>query len=177
LNQIGPVEFETISTSVGLPEAVEEALQLEAAAWKGEQGTAIACASDVRAFYGEFAKRAVERGWLRLNFLRAGDKRVACDYSLAYGNQVFLLKVGYDPAFSAFAPSNLLLSMALKNAFADGLGRYDFLGEFAEWKRSWAKESIAHEWLFVFSKGLKGRLLHSIKFGVIPLFKRLTRRK
>jgi CelD/BcsL family acetyltransferase involved in cellulose biosynthesis len=176
LNQMGPVEIETISRSADLPDALEEVLQLEAAAWKGDEGTAIASTPDVRAFYSEFAKRAAARGWLRLNFVRVGGKRVACDYSISYRNQIFLLKVGYDPAFSAFAPSTLLLSKALEHAFADGLNRYDFLGEFAEWKRSWAKESISHDWLFVFAHGFKGRLLHSIKFGAIPLFKRLARR-
>ena len=81
---------------------------------------------------------------------------MACDYSLCYGKQIFFMKEGYDPAFSAYAPSQLLLSRALETAFADGLDRYDFLGDFAEWKRSWAKESTSHDWLYVFSRGAKG---------------------
>ena len=44
LNLIGPVVVETITAPAELPGALEEAFQLEAAAWKGTAGTAISCA-------------------------------------------------------------------------------------------------------------------------------------
>jgi hypothetical protein len=73
-------------------------------------GTAIACDPDITRFYVTYALRAADRGWLRLHFLRAGSARVAFDYSLSFANRIFLLKLGYDPAFAPFSPSNLLLS-------------------------------------------------------------------
>ncbi len=176
LNQTGPVALETISTADGLSEALEDAFRIEAAAWKGEAGTAIGCAEELRRFYRLFAERAAERGWLQLHFLRAGERRTAFDYSLCYGNRIFLLKLGYDPEFSPYSPSNLLLAQVLDRAFEQGLERYDFLGEFADWKRCWAKDGLRHRWLFIFSKGLKGRAAYSAKFHLAPWMKRLSGR-
>jgi CelD/BcsL family acetyltransferase involved in cellulose biosynthesis len=173
LNQIGSVEMETIASDEGLAGALDHAFQLEAAAWKGDEGTAISCRADLRRFYSLFAQRAAERGWLRLNFLRAGPARVAFDYSLCYKNEIYLLKLGYDPAFAAYSPSNLLVARVLESAFEGDPTRYDFLGEFGDWKRCWATESTPHRWLFVFSRSLKGRLLHRIKFHFIPFLKRV----
>jgi len=174
--RIGPVEMETVSSTPRLDEALGDGLRIEASAWKGTAGTAINCSPELSRFYSEFARQAAERGWLRLNFLRAGDQRIAFDYSLAYHNRIFLLKLGYRPEQSAYSPSQLLLSMALKSAFEDGMEKYDFLGEFVDWKRSWATDSTAQRWLFVTAPGVTGRLLHLAKFRLIPMAKRILGR-
>jgi CelD/BcsL family acetyltransferase involved in cellulose biosynthesis len=171
LAQIGPLEIEEISSGDALTDALGDALQLEAAAWKREAGTAIACDPDITRFYVTYALHAADRGWLRLHFLRAGSARVAFDYSLSFANRLFLLKLGYDPSYAPFSPSNLLLSRILEQSFGQGLERYDFLGETADWKQCWASESTPHFWLFIFSNSIKGRFLHRIKFGLIPLLK------
>ncbi len=172
LERSGAVELETIASGGTLSGAVEDGLQLEAAGWKKEAGTAITCDPSVAKFYSTFAGRASERGWLRLHFLASGPKRVAFDYSLLYQNRFYLLKLGYDPAFAAYSPSNLLLAKVMENAFEQGLEKYDFLGESADWKQCWAKESTANYWLFVYAGTAKGRFLHFLKFKLTPLLKR-----
>jgi len=180
LNLAGLVSLETNTAEESLPDALDAGLRLEESAWKRDAGTAISCDAKVQRFYEEFAVRAAARNWLRLNFLKAGEQRVAFDYSLAYNNQIFLLKLGYDPAFSAYSPSNLLLSMALERAFEQGLAKYDFLGETADWKRCWTKDATSNYWLFVFAESFKGRWLHFLKFRMIPWCKKnhfVVRRK
>jgi CelD/BcsL family acetyltransferase involved in cellulose biosynthesis len=176
LNAIGPVEVETITAGEKLTDALGDALQLEAAAWKGEARTAISCNPDVSKFYLAFAQRAAERGWMRLNFLQTGAQRIAFDYSLFYKNRIHLLKIGYDPAYAPYSPSNLLLFMVLQDAFERGAREYDFLGDSADWKSNWTKHSRPHYWLFVFSCTFKGHLLHFIKAQLVPLLKRSSLR-
>lgn len=168
LRQLGSVALETTEAA----EALDEGFRLEAAAWKRDAGTAIACDPDISRFYRLFARRAAQAGWLRLNFLRAGGSRIAFDYSLVYGDRAFLLKIGYDPAFSQYSPSNLLLSLALQRAFAGSLAEYDFLGDQADWKRCWTKDVRRHVWLYIFPHRLKGDLLHLLKFRLIPLIRK-----
>lgn len=173
LNAAGPVQVETIASHENLSEALEAGLQLEAAAWKGEAGTAISSDPDVSRFYSTLALRAADRGWMRLHFLQAGPQRVAFDFSLEYKNRIHLLKIGYDPAYAPYSPSNLLVSMVLQELFArDDVKEYDFLGESGDWKLQWTKLSRSHYWLFVFSCTFKGRLLHLIKSQLVPLLKR-----
>lgn len=172
LNGVGPVEVETIASGAKLTGALEEGFELEAAAWKGKARTAISCDSDVSRFYSSLARRAAERGWMRLHFLQVGPQRVAFDYSLSYKNRIYLLKLGYDPAYAHYSPFNLLLCMILQDASERSVKEYDFLGETADWKLQWAKHSKPHCWLFVFSNSYKGRLLHLIKSRIVPSLKR-----
>jgi CelD/BcsL family acetyltransferase involved in cellulose biosynthesis len=177
LHHMGPVEIETIETSERAAEALDEGFRLEAAAWKRNAGTAIACDPEIARFYRLFARRAAQAGWLRLNFLRVGASRIAFDYSLVYQDRVFLLKIGYDPAFSQYSPSNLLLSLALQRAFDNNFTEYDFLGDQADWKRCWAKDVRRHVWLYIFPGTRKSRLLYLLKFGLVPLIRSIMRRK
>jgi CelD/BcsL family acetyltransferase involved in cellulose biosynthesis len=172
LNGTGPVGVETITSGEKLTGALEAGLKLEAAAWKGAAGTAISCDPDVSRFYSILAGRAAERGWLQLHFLHAGPRSVAFDYSLCYKNRLHLLKLGYDPAYAPYSPSNLLLSLVLQDAIERGVSEYDFLGDSAGWKSEWTKDARPHYWLFVFSSTLKGRFLHLIKSRLVPLLKR-----
>jgi CelD/BcsL family acetyltransferase involved in cellulose biosynthesis len=156
-----------------LPDALEAGLQLEAAAWKGAAGTAISSDPDVSRFYSALALRAADRGWMQLHFLRAGSQRVAFDFSLSYRNRIHLLKMGYDPDYAPYSPSNLLVCTLLQDMFQrEDIREYDFLGESGEWKLQWTGLSQPHYWLFVFSSTFKGRLLHLIKSRLVPFLKR-----
>lgn len=176
LNQCGPVGIETVESNDRAGDALEEGFRIEAAAWKRAAGTAIACDPDIERFYRLFAHRAADAGWLRLNFLRTGDSRIAFDYSLAYRDRTFLLKLGYDPAFSQYSPSNLLLSLALQDAFQRNQFEYDFLGDQADWKQCWARSVRQHVWFYIFPPTFKGRVLHFLKFRLIPWLKAITTR-
>ncbi|MDP9055242.1 MAG: GNAT family N-acetyltransferase, partial [Acidobacteriota bacterium] len=171
LDQIGAVELDTVSGGDRRRESLEHGLRLESAAWKGANGTAIFSDPAITRFYEVFSERAAERGWLRLNFLRAGGTAVAFDYSLEYRNRIFLLKLGYDPQFSAYSPSNLLLATALRNSFERGLEEYDFLGEEAEWKRCWTDDTRSNFWLYIFRPSLRAKFAHFIKFRLNPWMK------
>ena len=176
LNQVGPVDLETITAEGDREEALEAGLALEAKAWKGAAGTAITSEPELVTFYETLAQRAAANGWLRLHFLKAGSKRIAFDYSLAYKDRMFLLKLGYDPEYAAYSPSNLLLNLALEESFARGMAVYDFLGQSADWKRAWTQEAREHYWLYIFRGSLKGRFIHFLKFRLVPFIKNLMKR-
>jgi CelD/BcsL family acetyltransferase involved in cellulose biosynthesis len=170
LGAIGPIAFENLRVS----ESLDAGLALEAAAWKGAAGTAIASSPEVRRFYRMLAERAAARGWLRLQFLTVGGRRVAFQYVMQYRTKQYLLKPGYDPEFAAYAPSSLLCARSLEQAFADGLEEHDFLGEAEDWKLRWTPRTRPHEWLFVFPDTMRGRLLYRLKFHVRPRLQRMA---
>jgi CelD/BcsL family acetyltransferase involved in cellulose biosynthesis len=173
LGQLGQVGLEEISSGRQLEQDLDEGLYLESAAWKGKAGTAICCSHELRRFYTTLAQVAAQRGWLRLQFLTVGGRRIAFHYSLCYKNSLFLLKPGYDPDYAAYSPSNLLCYLVLRDAFEAGLSNYEFLGTADEWKLRWTGATKPHSWLFIFSNALRARLLYSAKFRIAPQLKRL----
>jgi CelD/BcsL family acetyltransferase involved in cellulose biosynthesis len=174
LRALGPVELEAITSQHFLADALSDGLGLEAAAWKRDAGTAISCDPNVARFYTSLAQRAEQRGWLRLQFLEAGAKRIAFDYSLCYKNRLYLLKLGYDPDYAQYSPSNLLTQLALEASFERGEVEYDFLGDNLDWKKCWSRDVRPHYWLYVFADTLKGRFLRELKFKWIPLLRRFA---
>ena len=164
INKLGQTELEVVSSGEKLEKALEDGFRIEAAAWKGHAGTAIANNPAVRLFYSRLAGRTAKRGWLRLHFLTVGRRRIAFEYSLCYKNKLFLLKPGYDPAYATYSPSRLLIALTLQNASEQGLTEFDMLGSDDGWKLKWTKELRPHSWLFVYPRNLRGVLLHAIKF-------------
>jgi CelD/BcsL family acetyltransferase involved in cellulose biosynthesis len=171
LQRLGPVEMEEIAGGSELARALEDGLRIEAAAWKGKNGTAIASQPESRHFYESFAERAAERGWLRLQFLKVGGKRIAFNYCLRFRNTLYIVKQGYDPAYAAYSPFNLLCMFMLQDAFRRGVSAVDFLGCEEPWKRSWTEESHGHSWLYLFQDRWRTRPIHFAKFRVLPAVK------
>ena len=172
LRAFGEPQLEVLDAAEQIAGAREEALRLEASGWKDKAGTSITSDPSVHRFYSLLAQRAAERGWLRLMFLTVGGRRIATSYGSCFDGRLFLFKTGYDPGYAACAPFKLLTYFAIERAFAEGLREIDFLGDAEAWKLEWTSTSRVHEWLYVFPNTIRARLLHSLKFQVVPELKR-----
>lgn len=171
LSALGHVSLETVTGGADLADALEHGFRLEAAAWKGEAGTAIVCEPEIRRFYTLLAERAAARGWLRLQFLKVDDRRIAFAYCLAYDQRMYLLKTGFDPEYADYSPGNLLCYLVLQDVHASGFRAYDFLGSGDHWKRQWAAQTAGQSSLFLYADRPLPRLAHYAKFSLIPAVK------
>ena len=172
LAKLGAPALEVLEDEAAIAGARDEALRLEASGWKLESGTSIRSDPAVERFYSLLAERATREGWLRLMFLTAGGRRIATSYGSRFGNRLFLFKTGYDPEFAACSPFKLLTYLAIQGAYAEGLDEVDFLGDAEPWKLEWTGTSRPHDWLFIFSGSVRARLLHSVKFQMVPELKK-----
>jgi CelD/BcsL family acetyltransferase involved in cellulose biosynthesis len=82
------------------------------------------------------------------------------------------VKIGYDPEYHMYSPGNMLLNLILRQACMEGVEQYDFLGTDDEWKFEWTSEKLEHRWLFLFKDRLSMRLLHYLKFSIVPALKK-----
>lgn len=137
LEEQGTVELDLRDGSEGLDGLLEEGFRIEAAAWKGARGTAIAADPAARVFYDRAARWAAERGWLRLAFLRLDGRALAFDLCLEQGGAHALLKTGFEPELRQLAPGLLLREAMIRRAFELGLDSYEFLGSDEPWKLAW----------------------------------------
>ena len=174
LGQLGKIDFEEISSGEAIERSLTDGFQLEAAAWKGESGTAIVSQPAIRQFYTRLAHRAAMEGWLRLHFLTLNQRRIAFAYCFQYGGGYYLHKLGYDPAYHSYSPANLLCLHLIRTAFSRGVEVFDFIGENEEWKQRWTTQNRPHRWLYVFSPSLAAKVLHAVKFLAIPWLKKAT---
>src|SRR5262245_26708785 len=172
LRRRGPIDVEIVRDRDAVEAAMADGLRIEAAAWKGREGTAILSDPAVSDFYVQLAKREADLGQLRLTFLRAGGKRIAFNYILQNDRKLYAVKIGYDPEYHAYSPGNMLLNLILKDACQGGIEEYDLLGGDDDWKFEWTKEVLGHRWLFLFRDRFRPRLLHRLKFEILPVLRK-----
>jgi CelD/BcsL family acetyltransferase involved in cellulose biosynthesis len=175
LAEHGAVTLDIGESVDGLDQLLGEAFQLENSGWKRERGTAIGASSETTAFYSEIARWAAQHGWLRLVFLRVDGQPIAFHLSIEQGGCYWPLKGGFDPAFAAFSPGQLIIHATLQRAFADGLDRYEFLGDSADYKRRWATCASNRLLFQAFAPTLPGRLYRGAFVYGRPLAKKLLR--
>lgn len=137
LEEEGKLSFELNDGSERLDELLAEGFEVEASGWKGEHGTAIVSRPETRRFYTDVARWAAARGWLRLGFLRLDGRPVAFELNLQTPRRYYVLKGGYDEAFSRYGPGMLIIEDILRHVFEAGLESYEFLGSDEPFKLEW----------------------------------------
>lgn len=177
--EVGPVALERIDNRAGreqIDRALQEGFALEAAGWKGDQGTAIACNPALTARYTQLARAFAAKDQLALYFLTVGGARKAFHFALIDGGVYYLFKPGFDPALSTYGLGHLLIDAVIRDLVGKGVRELDFLGDDMPWKREWTDQARPHAWRYIFARTPFGRALHAWKFSLAPRLKTLLRR-
>lgn len=156
LERDGQLELVVADGSRGRDGLLDEGFGVEAAAWKGRTGTAIASNVETERFYREIGRWAAERGWLRLAFLRLDGRPLAFDFAVEVGGRHYLLKTGYDPGYRALAPAVILRYEMISRAFELGLESYEFGGRDEPWKLQWTRATRDHLLVQAFRRSPSG---------------------
>jgi CelD/BcsL family acetyltransferase involved in cellulose biosynthesis len=157
-------------------QALERFYTLECSGWKGRQGTAIASRPSTRSFYDRIARGAQPFDYLCLHILELGQETLAACLGLTYGGKYFFLKPAYDERYAKLGPGHLLINAVLRDCVQRRLAEFDLMGPRVEYKAKWTSLVHPHAFLYVFRNSRYGRLLHTVKFSILPSMKRLLRR-
>lgn len=154
----GEIEVELLNPTPDQVDALlDEALMIESRSWKGSEGTAVAFHAKVEAFYRRYATEMATRQALRMDFLRIGGRAVAMQLGVNWRNRHWLLKIGYDAAYSAGSPGQLLLAESVAAASREGLEAYEFFGSRDSWTDAWTEVVQAGVRVAVIPRSLRGR--------------------
>jgi CelD/BcsL family acetyltransferase involved in cellulose biosynthesis len=85
-------------------------------------------------FQREFARRALERGWLRLLLLEVDGRPVCCEYGFLYENAYFAYQGGRDPDWDKASVGFVLEVESIRRTLEEGVPEYRFLGGEEEYK-------------------------------------------
>jgi CelD/BcsL family acetyltransferase involved in cellulose biosynthesis len=123
------------------PDEVEglmrEFVRIEASGWKERNGSSLRQRPQLRAFFEQYGRLAAAAGSLRLSFLDVDETPIAAQFSVEYADRLWVLKIGYDEAWSRCSPGWLLLAETMRAAFARRLRSYEFLGTDESWLHGW----------------------------------------
>ncbi|HEY6780270.1 MAG TPA: GNAT family N-acetyltransferase [Thermoleophilaceae bacterium] len=97
---------------------------LHDARWAGQAGT---FRGPREALQREFARAALERGWLALRLLECDGHPIAALYAFRYAGAEWYYQAGRDPAWDRWSPGFVLLCAAIRDAMDKGLSEYRLL--------------------------------------------------
>lgn len=170
LERIGRLSFNIVtSADRGV---LDEFYRLEASGWKGRAGSAISQHENIRFFYDCVAQSAAERGVFRMYALASGEQTVAMEFGLLMDGCYYSPKAAYSEEYRSYSPGHLLVKHIITDLWKSGVKKYDFLGPLAKYKCVWTPEVRAHNNLYVFRPGPKGRILHLASIKSAALLRR-----
>jgi len=114
-------------------------LELEAAGWKGREGSAILQHPEQAKFYERVAGAARTDGRLRIVGVLLDGRMIAGRIDVLEDGAEYFLKTTYGEAFAQLAPGHFVRRQAIQACFADPRVHWaDFLGPLAPEKAEWA---------------------------------------
>ena len=128
--------------------------RLHGARWGGRSE---AFGAQLASFHLDFARRALERGWLRLWTLEVDGSPAAAWYGLRFAGADSYYNGGRDPAWDSYAVGFVLLSHTVRDAFNSGMTEYRFLRGDEPYKDRFAEADAGVETRLV-GTGALGRL-------------------
>ncbi|MGI9259550.1 MAG: GNAT family N-acetyltransferase [Gammaproteobacteria bacterium] len=167
------VHIQKVVSEADLDAALESLFELHAKRWElaGEPGS-FADYPQKQAFYREFAREALRKGWLALYVLYDDGVAKAIQFGYVYGSAFLQLQEGFEPDYLP-GVGNALRARVIEELIELGVRDYDFLGGVSEHKRRWRAETRHGIDLLGIGRGLKNLLV--LKAGIWPPGKYLER--
>jgi CelD/BcsL family acetyltransferase involved in cellulose biosynthesis len=119
LAEQGLLETTVVSEPATVAAVVDDFLRLEAAGWKGRQGTALLCKPAEAAFIRAAMVALAQLGCASIYTLSLDGRPVSMQIVARCGPAVFTLKTAYDEQFRDFSPGMLLLEDYTGSFLAD----------------------------------------------------------
>ena len=163
LSEKGRLESVIASEPQAVRSALEQFLAMEAAGWKGAQGTALLSNKADAAFIRGAIGGLAERGCASIHSLNLDGKPVSMQIVARAGDVAFTWKTTYDEAFHEFSPGALLLEdytaafLADESIAAVDSCSFDDTGLMSAWSE---RQPIADLWIDVRRGG-------SLGFGLV----------
>jgi CelD/BcsL family acetyltransferase involved in cellulose biosynthesis len=155
----GTVGFEVVDAVADIDSRYEEMLEVERGSWKHAHGTAISAIAHQSGFYRDLCAGAREAGMLHLSFLRLEGVAVAYNLGVLVAGRYYYLKTSFVERWREHGVATIGRARLVRHLIESGCREFDFPAEPYEWEKQWADELRWHRSLFVFRKGLRGRLL------------------
>lgn len=155
--EAGPVAVRIFSPGPGeIDKGIAEFVRIESAGWKDRNSSSLRRREALKDFFQRYAALAAESGAFRFAFLDIEGTPVAAQLSAVYAGRFWVLKIGFDEAWSRCSPGWQLLAETMKYAFEAKLTSYEFLGSNEPWLHGWITESRSYRAVGCYPATLRG---------------------
>jgi len=139
-DEMGKVQLEILAPGEQEVDGLlDELFVVEGSGWKRRAGTSLQMNERLRKFFHLYSAHMAREKKLRFGLFRIGNATVAAQLAVESANRYWVLKVGFDEAYSRCSPGILLMHESLRYAFERQLLAFEFLGSDEPWLRLWTE--------------------------------------
>ncbi|MBR0900658.1 GNAT family N-acetyltransferase [Bradyrhizobium tropiciagri] len=120
LSATGKVGIVNDRTPAATEAAFEIFLALEAASWKGKEGTALLCDAGDARFARQFIRDLAAHNLASVALLRVDGVAIAAQVLIYSGQRAYTWKTAFDASFAGFSPGALLISRITEELLESG---------------------------------------------------------
>jgi CelD/BcsL family acetyltransferase involved in cellulose biosynthesis len=113
-------------------------------------------------FHAEVARRFLDLGRLRLNWLEIDSQPAAVEYALSGGRTIYYYQSGFDPVSEASRPGWLSLIASLREAIDEGYETLDFLRGDESYKSSLGARPVPLEQIRIVGRRAFAKTSHRV---------------
>ncbi len=175
LGREGLVEVKRMDSGSSPRDLIDEFVGVESRSWKEEAGTSIS-GRGIGMFYHELTESLTRAGAFRPFWIEFDGRMIGFLLGAVHGGVYYALKTSFDEAFGKLSPGVTLFDHAIRDAFSEGLDRFDFTGRRARWKDEWATGHTEHVDVRLYPRGVGGTLACFLDSYAKPVVRRLLRR-
>lgn len=136
-----------------LPDALDALFDLHTRRWRQRMLPGGFFHPRVRQFHREWARCALQNGWLRLHTLRAGGAIRAVLYVFHFGRRAYYYLGGFDPGLARYSMGTVLTAYAIRRAIEEGCVVFDLLRGDEPYKYRW-KPQVQRHWRACYARGM-----------------------
>jgi CelD/BcsL family acetyltransferase involved in cellulose biosynthesis len=156
---------------LGVEEALDHLLQVEARSWKHTHGTAMSVLPRQRAFNRLICEGAARRGRLHLMLMYLDDVPIAYDLGITAADRYSYLKTSFDETYRRLSPATVLRAGLVKTLIAEGVRCIDFPAAPFKWEEQWT-DTLRRRYSFLaFNRTPRG-MLYWLLLRLRDLFRR-----
>jgi CelD/BcsL family acetyltransferase involved in cellulose biosynthesis len=134
------VQYRRCSQIQELDRDLESLFDLHQLRWEADGLPGSFRSAERRRFYHDLASLLLSRNQLEFGLLELDAKVVAAQFAFRFGDTVYSLQEGFDPALAKDSVGYVLRAKVLRTLIAEGVRKYDFLGGISESKARWGAE-------------------------------------
>lgn len=142
----------------GLGQAMDDFFDLHQQRWRGKRLPGLFLGRGNRGFHQELARRFDKRDSLVLALSYIDNEPAAAIYGFKWQGDYSYYLGGFDPRWSKYSVSSVLIQESIKDSCERGFGHFDFLRGREAYKRRWLAEEVPLVRLIAHTTGPRGRL-------------------
>jgi CelD/BcsL family acetyltransferase involved in cellulose biosynthesis len=157
-------------------EQLERFFALEAASWKGREGTAIQCSVDTLSYYRQMARVAEHKQAFSFYSLECQGRMLAASIGIEASDRYYALKMAYAQEIRNCGPGQLLISRVLEDLAQRRFRRIFFGGKMDPFKQEWTTTTEPQVNGLIFSKVARARFVYRERAQIFPAIRQLQKR-